>query len=136
MTVNMGMIDRVVRVVVGLLLVAWAIPIGVFGHRLELDRLDRDRAAGDGSDRILPGLYVVGLLDLSDEAGLKARVARHGLARHVSQSGGLGVGASERLRRPSRRRSSSSRTCRNTRLTQAASSFSRMGGTSNEMPRR
>jgi hypothetical protein len=28
MTVNMGMIDRVVRVVVGLLLVAWAIPIG------------------------------------------------------------------------------------------------------------
>jgi hypothetical protein len=28
MTVNMGTIDRVVRVVVGLLLVAWAIPVG------------------------------------------------------------------------------------------------------------
>lgn len=28
MTVNMGMVDRVARVVVGLLLVAWAIPIG------------------------------------------------------------------------------------------------------------
>lgn len=28
MAVNMGTIDRVVRVVVGLLLVAWAIPIG------------------------------------------------------------------------------------------------------------
>ena len=28
MTVNMGMIDRAVRLVVGLLLIAWAIPIG------------------------------------------------------------------------------------------------------------
>jgi hypothetical protein len=28
MTVNMGMVDRVARVVVGLLLIAWAIPIG------------------------------------------------------------------------------------------------------------
>jgi hypothetical protein len=28
MAVNMGTIDRVVRIVVGLLLIAWAIPIG------------------------------------------------------------------------------------------------------------
>jgi hypothetical protein len=28
MTVNMGLVDRVARVVVGLLLIAWAIPIG------------------------------------------------------------------------------------------------------------
>jgi hypothetical protein len=28
MTVNMGMVDRVVRAVVGLFLIAWAIPIG------------------------------------------------------------------------------------------------------------
>ena len=28
MTVNMGLVDRIARVVVGLLLIAWAIPIG------------------------------------------------------------------------------------------------------------
>lgn len=28
MTVNMGLVDRVVRAVIGLLLIAWAIPLG------------------------------------------------------------------------------------------------------------
>ena len=57
---NVGSIDRIVRIVIGMLLLAFAIPVGVPPNRLELDRLDWRGARSDRCLRLLSGLFTFG----------------------------------------------------------------------------
>ena len=56
MSQNVGTIDRAIRIVIGLVLIAFAIPIGFPVDRMELDRMDRRCPDPDGLHRQLSGL--------------------------------------------------------------------------------
>ena len=56
MVTNVGTIDRALRIVIGLALIAYALKLGLPEHRLELGWLDRGRASVHGLYRQLPAL--------------------------------------------------------------------------------
>ena len=64
MNANVGTIDRAVRIVIGVLLLAFCHPDRFLKHRMELDRLDRLGAVAHRHLRLLSGLPADRALDL------------------------------------------------------------------------
>lgn len=79
MKVNVGILDRTVRVIVGLLH-RICDSVWISEHGLELGRLDRHRSDRHGHYRILPGVQPVRLLLLPGDHPSARRYGPHSLA--------------------------------------------------------
>ena len=72
MSTNVGTIDRILRIVLGIALIAFALGFIAPGAHLRLARLDRGHPACDGARRLLPALQHRRAVDLPGQARLKA----------------------------------------------------------------
>ena len=81
MSANIGVLDRLARIAIGLVLIAYAIPVWFAPGKLELGGLDRCGAARHGHFRHLPDLQSFRAFNLSIEAcGLMSRLQASAVA--------------------------------------------------------